>query len=37
MSGFTLTVDQANVKTSAGPGGKYTNPTCWAVRKDGSC
>lgn len=37
MSGFTLTVNQANAKTSAGPGGKYTNATCWAVRKDGSC
>ncbi len=34
---FVYTVDQANAKTSAGPAGKYTNPTCWAVRKDGSC
>jgi type IV pilus assembly protein PilE len=37
MSGFTYTVNQANAKTSAGPGGKYTNAACWAVRKDGSC
>jgi type IV pilus assembly protein PilE len=37
MTGFALTVDQANAKTSAGPGGKYTNVNCWAVRKDGSC
>ena len=34
---FVYTVDQANAKTSSGPGGKYTNPACWAVRKDGSC
>jgi type IV pilus assembly protein PilE len=37
MSGFKYTVDQANAKTSTGPGGKYTSPNCWAVRKDGSC
>ncbi len=37
MAGFLYTVDQANAKTSAGPGGKYTNAACWAVRKDGSC
>ena len=37
MAGFVYTVDQANAKTSAGPGGKYTNAACWAVRKDGSC
>ena len=37
MTGFVYTVDQANAKTSAGPGGKYTNATCWALRKDGSC
>jgi type IV pilus assembly protein PilE len=37
MAGFTLTIDQANAKTSAGPGGKYTNGACWALRKDGSC
>jgi type IV pilus assembly protein PilE len=34
---FVYTVNQANAKTSSGPGGKYTNPACWAVRKDGSC
>jgi type IV pilus assembly protein PilE len=37
MAGFTLTIDQANAKTSSGPGGKYTNGACWALRKDGSC
>ena len=37
MTGFTYTVDQANAKTSAGPGGKYTNGACWALRSDGSC
>ena len=37
MSGFTYTIDQANVRTSTGPGGKYTSATCWAIRKDGSC
>jgi type IV pilus assembly protein PilE len=37
MSGFTYTIDQANARASAGPGGKYTNANCWALRKDGSC
>ena len=37
MTGFVYTVNQSNAKTSTGPGGKYTNPNCWAVRKDGSC
>jgi prepilin-type N-terminal cleavage/methylation domain-containing protein len=37
MTGFTLTVNEANLKSSTGPGGKYTNGGCWAVRKDGSC
>ena len=37
MSLFIYTVDQANLKTSKGPGGKYTNGLCWALRKDGSC
>lgn len=37
MTGFTYTVDQSNAKTSAGPGGKYTNGACWALRSDGSC
>jgi type IV pilus assembly protein PilE len=37
MSGFTYTVNQANGKTSAGPGGTYTNVACWATRKTGSC
>jgi len=34
---FIYTIDQANQKTSAGPGGTFTSGTCWAVRKDGSC
>jgi len=34
---FVYRVNQANNKNSAGPGGKWTNAACWAVRKDGSC
>ena len=37
VTGFVYTIDQANGKTSAGTGGKYTNKFCWALRKDGSC
>ncbi len=37
MSGFVFTVDQANAKTSTGPAGWTAAPTCWFVRKDGSC
>jgi type IV pilus assembly protein PilE len=37
MSGFVYTVDNAGNKTSAGPGGTYTNGVCWAVRKSGDC
>lgn len=37
VTGFVYTIDQANAKTSAGTGGKYTNGACWALRKDGSC
>lgn len=37
MGGFVYTVNEANVKASSGPAGKYTNATCWATRKDGSC
>ncbi|MFO1412491.1 MAG: type IV pilin protein [Burkholderiales bacterium] len=37
MSGFSFSVTQAGAKASAGPGGHYTNSTCWAVRKDGTC
>jgi type IV pilus assembly protein PilE len=37
VTGFVYTVDQANAKTSAGTGGRYTNGACWALRKDGSC
>ncbi len=38
MAGFTYTINQNNQKVStiAKPG--WTgNPTCWALRKDGSC
>ncbi len=34
---FVYTINEFSAKTSAGPGGKYTAATCWAVRKDGSC
>ena len=34
---FTFVVDQANVRSSAGPSGWAGSGTCWAVRKDGSC
>ena len=34
---FVFTIDQANARTSAGPGGSYTSGSCWAIRKDGSC
>jgi type IV pilus assembly protein PilE len=37
MSGFSMTVNQSNQRTSSGPLGKWTNATCWATRKDGSC
>ena len=37
MNGFVYTINEANQKASVGPGGKYTNPGCWALRKDGSC
>jgi type IV pilus assembly protein PilE len=34
---FVYTIDQANVRTSAGPTGWTSGAGCWAVRKDGSC
>ena len=34
---FVYTINQANARTSAGPGGQYTSASCWAIRKDGSC
>jgi type IV pilus assembly protein PilE len=37
MGSFVYTINQANQKSSTGPSGTYTNATCWAVRKDGSC
>ncbi len=36
MGSFVLTVDQAGVKSSAGPSG-WTSSTCWFVRKNGDC
>jgi type IV pilus assembly protein PilE len=37
MGGFAYRINQANAKSSAGPSGKYTNGTCWALYSDGSC
>lgn len=38
MSGFTFTVDQANVRaTTAAPAGWTTSANCWVVRKNGDC
>lgn len=34
---FVYTVDQTNAKSSSGPAGWTAAPTCWALRKDGSC
>jgi type IV pilus assembly protein PilE len=34
---FKYTINEANARTSAGPGGHYTNASCWAVRKNGEC
>ena len=34
---FKYTINQANARTSAGPGGHYTNANCWAIRKSGDC
>lgn len=37
MAGFTYTINQANARASAGPGGNYTNANCWALKKNGTC
>lgn len=37
MSGFTFGVDQANTKTSSGPGAWGSGSGCWLVRKGGDC
>lgn len=38
MSGFTYSVNQANVRaTSNVPSGWATSGTCWVTKKDGSC
>lgn len=37
MTGFTFTVNEAGAKSSSGPAGWTAAPTCWFVRKDGSC
>lgn len=39
MAGFTFTVDQANVKSSAvtGVSGWSGNATCWVTRSGGAC
>ena len=36
-AGFVYTINQANVRASAGPTGWAGNATCWALRQDGSC
>lgn len=36
MAGFSYTVDQANQRTSSGPGW-VSGSNCWAVRKNGNC
>lgn len=37
MSGFSFSVNQANAKTSSGPGDWGTAANCWLVRKGGDC
>ncbi len=37
MGGFRYTVTQTGAKASTGPVGWTAAPTCWALRKDGSC
>ncbi len=34
---FVYTINQAGLKTSAGPTGWAGNANCWATRKDGTC
>ncbi len=39
-SAFSYTVDQSNVKSTAGLPSGWTTPSpndCWATRKDGTC
>jgi type IV pilus assembly protein PilE len=39
-TGFSYTVDQSNVKSTAGLPSGWTTPSpndCWATRKDGTC
>jgi type IV pilus assembly protein PilE len=39
MSGFSYSVDQANVKLTLGVGGSWSGKgnQCWVLKKDGSC
>ncbi|MEP6942774.1 MAG: prepilin-type N-terminal cleavage/methylation domain-containing protein [Betaproteobacteria bacterium] len=38
MSGFTYSIDQANLKRTTGTGAwGVTSATCWILRRDGSC
>lgn len=37
MSGFSFSVNQANARTSSGPGDWGTATNCWLVRKGGDC
>ena len=38
MAGFVFNIDQNNTQTTTGvPAGWTTSPSCWVLRKDGSC
>lgn len=37
MTGFIYQIDQTNAKDSVGPAGWTAAPTCWLLRRDGSC
>ena len=38
VNGFRYTVNEANARaTTNAPAGWSTNPSCWVIRKDGSC
>ncbi|MDQ6627335.1 MAG: type IV pilin protein [Pseudomonadota bacterium] len=37
MAGFVYTLDQNNNRASTGPAGWTPNPTCWLLKRDGSC
>ncbi len=37
LTGFVFTIDQNNVKTSAGPSGWGSSTSCWIRAKNGQC